>query len=230
LEVQMSRVPGGVLTRVITFFAAALAAVLAVVSLGSAPAGALARADDLLAEASQQTLLDLQDAQAKQSPAAGVAVSAEESAAAQARYQSDLSAVAAFVAPRTESMPEDFLQAWTAAGPTRMTVVLSALAQVGVPYRSRASAPGQGFDCSGLTMYAWFQAGVALPHNDHAQLGVATARAWDTALAGDLVQYPGHVMIFLGAGHSIVHAPNSRSLVRVQDLGGQWVRLGSPLS
>ena len=69
--------------------------------------------------------------------------------------------------------------------------MLSALAEVGVPYRSRASSPGSGFDCSGLTMYAWAQAGVALPHQDRSQIGVSAARTWDTRSAGRSRGVPG---------------------------------------
>jgi cell wall-associated NlpC family hydrolase len=53
-------------------------------------------------------------------------------------------------------------------------------------------------------------------------------RTWDTALPADLVQYPGHVMMYLGAGQAIVHAPNTGTVVRVQDIT-RSVRLASPL-
>ncbi|MGO1056105.1 C40 family peptidase [Crossiella sp. CA198] len=39
----------------------------------------------------------------------------------------------------------------------------AALTQLGVPYRWGASNPGRGFDCSGLTQWAYRQAGVAIP-------------------------------------------------------------------
>ena len=42
--------------------------------------------------------------------------------------------------------------------------IQAAMAQQGVPYRFAASSPGVAFDCSGLTAYAWAQAGVGLPH------------------------------------------------------------------
>ena len=38
--------------------------------------------------------------------------------------------------------------------------ISAAMGQQGVPYRFAASSPGVAFDCSGLTAYAWAQAGV----------------------------------------------------------------------
>jgi phosphoenolpyruvate-protein kinase (PTS system EI component) len=46
--------------------------------------------------------------------------------------------------------------------------IAAAESQLGVPYHYAMSSPGVGFDCSGLVMYAWGRAGVALPHNSGA--------------------------------------------------------------
>ncbi len=48
-----------------------------------------------------------------------------------------------------------------------------ALAQVGDSYVYGAAGPS-AFDCSGLTMMAWAQAGVGLPHSSSAQMGSGT--------------------------------------------------------
>lgn len=53
-------------------------------------------------------------------------------------------------------------------GKTR-TVVMAAKSQLGVPYVYGASSPNKAFDCSGLTMYAYSQAGISLPHLSAAQ-------------------------------------------------------------
>ena len=65
-----------------------------------------------------------------------------------------------------------------APGPEAAVAVRTALAQVDDPYVWGASGP-DGFDCSGLTSYAYGAAGVALPHSSRSQsaLGVDVARA-----------------------------------------------------
>ena len=225
----MSRVRGGTVTRVAGGAAITIAALA---TLMAPPAGAGTRQADMLSDVAAQTLADLRAAQAHR---AAVATGREpagspEAATAEAVYAGDLGVLANVVSPRTASAPDAFVTAWTAAGDTRMTVLLSALAEVGVPYRRNTSQPGVGFDCSGLTMYAWSQAGVALPHNDRAQIGVSVRRSWETALAGDLVDYPGHVMMYLGAGHAIVHAPYTGTSVAVTEYGGRrGATLASPI-
>jgi cell wall-associated NlpC family hydrolase len=98
-------------------------------------------------------------------------------------------------------------QAWLRADQPHQIALLSALTQVGVPYHRNTSKAGVGFDCSGLTAFAWGQAGVELTRRSSTQIRNAAARTIDTAQAGDLVYYPGHVMLWLGVDNLIVHAP-----------------------
>ena len=86
------------------------------------------------------------------------------------------------------------------------TALAAALSQLGVAYRRNTSKPGVGFDCSGLTSYAWAQAGFDLARQSTAQIRAAAPRDLETAMAGDLVQYPGHVMMYLGVDRAVVHA------------------------
>lgn len=84
-----------------------------------------------------------------------------------------------------------------------------ALAQVGDSYVYGAAGPS-AFDCSGLTMMAWAQAGVALPHSSSAQFGSGPHVSSDDLQPGDLVFYYSpisHVGIYIGNG-LIVHAAN----------------------
>lgn len=84
----------------------------------------------------------------------------------------------------------------------------------------------RGFDCSGLTLYAWAQAGVALAHftsdqwNDGLHLAPTIADVGQLR-AGDLVFFNmdgllGHVGLYVGGGR-MVEAPHTGDVVRVVD-------------
>jgi cell wall-associated NlpC family hydrolase len=91
-----------------------------------------------------------------------------------------------------------------------------ALAQVGDAYVYGAAGP-DAFDCSGLTMMAWAQAGVSLPHSSSAQMGSGSPVSQSQLAPGDLVFYyqpVSHVGIYIGNGQ-IVHAANPSSGVQV---------------
>jgi cell wall-associated NlpC family hydrolase len=82
------------------------------------------------------------------------------------------------------------------------TVLRTALAQVGKPYVYGAAGP-DGFDCSGLTSFAYAAIDVALPHSSKAQsqLGVQIARK--DLRPGDIVYFyspVSHVGLYLGNG------------------------------
>jgi len=99
-----------------------------------------------------------------------------------------------------------------------------ALAQVGDRYVAAASGPS-AFDCSGLTMTAWRQAGVSLPHYSRSQYSVTRRVPLSQAQPGDLVFYFGrgthHVGMYIGNG-KMVHAANPRSGVLVSNILGPW--------
>jgi cell wall-associated NlpC family hydrolase len=87
-----------------------------------------------------------------------------------------------------------------------------ALAQVGDAYVYGAAGPS-AFDCSGLTMMAWAQAGVGLPHSSGAQMGSGPHISQSQLQPGDLVFYyspVSHVGMYIGNG-MIVHAANPGS-------------------
>jgi cell wall-associated NlpC family hydrolase len=109
--------------------------------------------------------------------------------------------------------------------------VQAALAQQGVPYRYATSSPGVGFDCSGLTAYAWAQAGVGLPHQSRAQFASVPHVPKESAQAGDLLFFYSpisHVSIYLGNGMQ-VHAPNTGKTVTVGAVNwGKVVGVGRP--
>ncbi|MFC6153336.1 C40 family peptidase [Nocardioides yefusunii] len=91
-----------------------------------------------------------------------------------------------------------------------------ALAQVGDRYVHGAVGP-DAFDCSGLTMMAWAQAGVSLPHSSALQYAQGRKVSRNELQPGDLVFYYSpisHVGIYIGNG-KIVDAANPRTGVRV---------------
>ena len=99
------------------------------------------------------------------------------------------------------------------------------MGQLGVPYHYAMSSPGVGFDCSGLTHYAWGAAGVYLPRNSRAQAAATPHVPAADAQPGDLIFYYSpisHVGIYLGGGQ-LVHAPNTGRTVSVS--GVNWSKV-----
>ena len=116
-------------------------------------------------------------------------------------------AVAPFVGVESSALED----AWAVADPRRQTVIYTALSQLGKPYVTNGESPDVGFDCSGLTKYSWSKAGVTLEHQSEAQVGEGEARTFASAQPGDLLHYPGHIGLFLGAGRAVVHAVNHQT-------------------
>lgn len=109
----------------------------------------------------------------------------------------------------------DLLRAeWAATSTEKQQAVLAALSQLGVPYRSLKSLPDVGFDCSGLTIWAFEMAGLDIPRGSRDQFRASAERDHDEAEPGDLVYYPGHISLYLGAD-LMVHSPNTGSHVEV---------------
>ena len=107
--------------------------------------------------------------------------------------------------------------------------VAYARAQVGKPYCYGGSGPGC-FDCSGLTLMAWQQGGVSLPHSSAAQFNVGRRISASELQPGDLVFYYSpisHVSIYIGGGQRI-SATHTGDYVRVQSLGSSIVGYARP--
>ena len=121
--------------------------------------------------------------------------------------------------------------AWAVTTVEHQLAVLAAMTQVGVPYRSNTSKENVGFDCSGLTTYAWARAGVSLVRQSGQQIRNAEPLDRSTAKAGDLVQYPGHVMMYLGVGDAVIHSVMSGRTVELDTISERQanrVRFGDP--
>jgi peptidoglycan DL-endopeptidase CwlO len=105
---------------------------------------------------------------------------------------------------------------------THSSVVSIALQYLGVPYVWGGASPS-GFDCSGLTMYAYAKVGVYLPHNAAMQYGMGTPVSRSQLAPGDLVFFNGlsHVGMYIGGGR-FVHAPHTGDVVKISSLSEYW--------
>ncbi|HEY6707045.1 MAG TPA: NlpC/P60 family protein [Actinomycetota bacterium] len=107
--------------------------------------------------------------------------------------------------------------------------VAYARAQVGKPYCYGGAGPSC-YDCSGLTMMAWRQAGVSLPHSSASQFNVGRRISASELQPGDLIFYYSpisHVSIYIGGGQRI-SATHTGDYVRVQSLGSSIVGYARP--
>ncbi len=110
-------------------------------------------------------------------------------------------------------------------------VIAYAYAQLGKPYVFGAAGP-RTFDCSGLTMMAWRQAGVSLDHSSYIQMNEQTVRIPVSRMSpGDLVFFEGggHVGIYIGNGN-FIHAPHTGDVVKISALSweGTITAVGRP--
>lgn len=112
--------------------------------------------------------------------------------------------------------------------PNQSSAVARAIAyakrQLGSPYLWGAAGPAR-FDCSGLTMMAWGQSGVSLPHYSVAQFEQSTRVSMTDAKPGDLLFWSNngspsgihHVALYLGGGQ-FIEAPHTGSYVRYNSI------------
>ncbi|MEU4144049.1 NlpC/P60 family protein [Streptomyces parvulus] len=96
----------------------------------------------------------------------------------------------------------------------------AARSALGKPYVWGANGPS-GFDCSGLTQWAYAQAGVGLPRTSQAQSGTGRRVSLSEARPGDLVAYrddASHIGMYAGNGQ-VIHAPYPGAPVRYDPVG-----------
>ncbi|MFD9354205.1 NlpC/P60 family protein [Streptomyces sp. NPDC060031] len=100
------------------------------------------------------------------------------------------------------------------------TAVMAARSAVGRPYVWGSTGPS-GFDCSGLMVWSYRQAGVSLPRTSQAQRYAGRRVPLSQAQPGDLVTYrsdASHVGMYVGNGQ-VVHAPYPGARVRYDPVG-----------
>ena len=99
------------------------------------------------------------------------------------------------------------------------SAVRHALTQLGVPYDWGGTTPGVGLDCSGLTQWAYHEAGLEIPRLAQEQ-DVGAAVNPGSLRPGDLAVWDGHVAMIVGNG-TMVEAgdPVQLSPIRTTNAG-----------
>jgi len=157
---------------------------------------------------------------------AAEAAAAAAAAAAARRAQRTTTVSTAPAAPEPSSPP-----APPADGSAQGTVsgaqlaIAYARAQIGKPYEWAADGP-DSFDCSGLTMMAWRQAGVYLDHYSVFQYQKSQPVALGAMRPGDLVFFAAdksdsntiyHMGMYIGSGQ-MIEAPYTWENVRISSI------------
>ena len=134
------------------------------------------------------------------------------------KYRDALAAERAAAAAAAEAQARSDITTGIAPGPVPVVsgsvdaVIAAAGSVIGVPYVFGAADPAVGFDCSGLTMWAWAHAGVSLPHSSSLQYASLPHIDSSALQPGDLVfsSYGrlgsgviDHVALYIGAGQTI---------------------------
>ena len=157
-----------------------------------------------------QALLDKLTASQRQQ------LAAQQAAAAQAAAPTNTSRSASRTAATPVTTAATPVTAAAGGSDRAMIAINFARAQVGKSYVRGGTGPNS-YDCSGLTMTAYAQAGIGLPRTSQAQFGVGTPVSLSQLAPGDLVFYYSgisHVGIYIGNG-MIVNAANPRSGVQI---------------
>lgn len=142
---------------------------------------------------------------------------AREAAAAKVQYDLAVANAAATTASSSSTSSGGGPSATPPPTSGSVSAVLAyAYAQLGKPYCYAGVGP-ECYDCSGLTMQAWAQAGVMMSHGSYDQMASFPSVSMDQLQPGDLVFWDGHVGIYVGDG-SVLHAPHSGTVVQITQI------------
>jgi cell wall-associated NlpC family hydrolase len=115
----------------------------------------------------------------------------------------------------------------SAASQRAASALSAAEGVIGSPYVWGASGPSS-FDCSGLTSWAYAQAGVSIPRTSQEQANAGTHLSMSELRPGDLVIFFGdyhHVGLYAGNG-MVLHAPHSGANVRYEAMSDMTFEFG----
>lgn len=131
-----------------------------------------------------------------------------------------------FAATIEQKLRADTAPQAAAPGPAAAQAVQAAMSQAGTPYKFGGDGPG-GFDCSGLTMWAYDQAGVKLPHYSFDQFTMGETVDRDAIQPGDLVFFdtagPGASDVGIATSPTtVVSATSSRGVREHETFDDYW--------
>lgn len=153
----------------------------------------------------------------------GVPAAPRAAGTAHVRSVGRLDPLAALGFVSTDAAFLGFVPAPSATAPSvGMRAVAIAERFLGVPYVWGGASPLTGFDCSGLTMYAYAQLGVSLTHYTGAQFTQGLPLPRGELQPGDLVFFDGsrdpqHEGMYVGDGR-FIHAPHTGDVVKISSL------------
>jgi cell wall-associated NlpC family hydrolase len=155
---------------------------------------------------------------------------AELAAQARARAQAALVAAEAAATVQAVQVTENYVPTQSGLPPapppdgSKASQVISiAMQYLGIPYVWGGASPSQGFDCSGLTTYAFAQIGISLPHHAASQFNYGTPVSRDDLQPADLVFFNGlgHMGMYIGGGQ-FIHAPHTGDVVKISSIHDSW--------
>lgn len=109
-------------------------------------------------------------------------------------------------------------------------LLMHSMSLIGKPYRYGGTSRQSGFDCSGMVQYIYRHVlGVSLPRTADGMARAGMKIAPSSLKTGDLVFFNtsgkpySHVGLYIGDGR-FIHAPNSRSVVKISQLDNRYYR------
>ena len=105
-------------------------------------------------------------------------------------------------------------------GASAAQILKYAESQLGVPYVWGGESPGKAMDCSGLTQWAYAQAGVSIPRVAQDQQNAGTPVPVNATQPGDLlfIGKPAHHVVMNAGNGQIIEAPHTGANVRMRAL------------
>jgi cell wall-associated NlpC family hydrolase len=103
----------------------------------------------------------------------------------------------------------------------------AALSKIGIMYKwgGKDFARDGGVDCSGLTQWAWKQAGVKIDVDTYRQIDDGVAVSADSVAPGDLIfPWIGHVVMYIGDG-KVVEAPGRGQRIKVSSMPNRYIAI-----